>query len=146
MKPPLLLLLSISILLEALLFLVTGNNVGAYSPIDDIAVNCSSPGNSSESNWTWIGDAEDGSTYSPTDEIHSSINANASRSSPSFCNLIPYHVARLSRSEFIYTFRVTAGPRFVRLHLLPSDYLDFRRANSFFSIIPVSRASTKSSA
>ncbi|KAL3719299.1 hypothetical protein ACJRO7_004283 [Eucalyptus globulus] len=131
MKPPLLSFLFISVLLEPLT--VTGD-VGAYLPIDDIAVNCGSPGNSSESKRIWIGDAEDGSTYSPIDETHSSINASASGSSSSYHNRIPYHTARLSRSEFNYTFRVAAGPKFVRLHFFPSDYHNFRRAYSFFSV------------
>ncbi|XP_010034409.2 receptor-like protein kinase FERONIA [Eucalyptus grandis] len=133
MKPPLLSFLFILVLLKPLTVLVTGDNVDAYSPIDDIAVNCGSSGNSSGSKRIWIGDDEDGSTYSPIDETHSS-NASASDPSPSFHNLIPYQTARLSRSEFIYTFRVAAGPKFVRLHFFPSDYHNFRRANSFFSV------------
>ncbi|KAI6670413.1 hypothetical protein NL676_005298 [Syzygium grande] len=36
---------------------LTGNNIGAYSPTNDVAVNCGSPSNSSVSDRTWIGDA-----------------------------------------------------------------------------------------
>ncbi|KAL3719409.1 hypothetical protein ACJRO7_004380 [Eucalyptus globulus] len=123
---------------------VTGDNVGAYLPVNDIAVNCSSLGNSSVSKQTWIRDTEDGSTYFPIDETHSSIVASANRSSPPVHNRISHDTARLSRSGFVYSFRVTMGPKFVRLHFFPSDYLhfghadfghaDFGHADSFFSV------------
>ncbi|XP_010031920.2 receptor-like protein kinase FERONIA [Eucalyptus grandis] len=134
MKPLPLLFLFISVLLEVLTVLVTGNNIGVYSPINDIAVNCGSFGNSSMSERTWIGDAEDGSNYSPIDESHSSIIARARGSPSSGYNLIIYETARLSPSEFVYTFHLTAGPKFVLLHFFPSDYLNFSRADSFFSV------------
>ncbi|KAL3719405.1 hypothetical protein ACJRO7_004376 [Eucalyptus globulus] len=95
---------------------------------------CGSLGNSSMSKRTWIGDSEDGSTYFPIDETHSSIVASANRSSPSVHNRIPHDIARLSPSRFVYTFRVTMGPKFVGLHFFPSDYLNFGHANSFFSV------------
>ncbi|KAI6670400.1 hypothetical protein NL676_005285 [Syzygium grande] len=95
MKPPLLLFIVVSVSLEALTVSVTGNNVGAYLPTDEIAVDCGSSSNST----------------------------------------VPYSAARLSRSEFAYTFHVTtAGPKFVRLHFFPSDYLNFRRTDSLFSV------------
>ncbi|KAL3719413.1 hypothetical protein ACJRO7_004384 [Eucalyptus globulus] len=107
MIPPLLLLfLFISVLLEALTVSVTGDNVDAYLPVNSIAVNCGSLGNSSVAN----------------------------RSSPPVHNRIPHDTARLSRSGFVYSFRVTMGPKFVRLHFFPSDYLNFGHANSFFSV------------
>ncbi|XP_056175999.1 putative receptor-like protein kinase At5g39000 [Syzygium oleosum] len=118
---PLLLFLFISISLEALAVSATGNNIDAYSPTNDIAVNCGSPSNSSVSDRTWIGDAADGSSYSPSDETRSSIIASANRSSPSFHSGIPYDTARLSRSEFAYASSL-------------STYLNFRRADSFFSV------------
>ncbi|KAI6670380.1 hypothetical protein NL676_005265 [Syzygium grande] len=83
---------------------------------------------------TWIGDAEEGSRYSPIEKTRSSVIAKANGSHPSVPP-VPYYTARLSRSEFAYTFHVTtAGPKFVRLHFFPSDYLNFSRADSLFSV------------
>ncbi|KAK3409359.1 hypothetical protein EUGRSUZ_J01487 [Eucalyptus grandis] len=134
MKPPLLLFIFISVSLEALPVSVTGNNVGAYHPTDDITVDCGSNTSSLVGGRNWIGDAADRSDYSPIEKTHSSTTAEASSSSPSIPGAVPYLTARLSRSEFAYTFYVTAGPKFVRLHFFPSDYPNFRRVDSFFSV------------
>ncbi|XP_030452235.2 receptor-like protein kinase FERONIA [Syzygium oleosum] len=134
MKPPLLLFIVVSVSLEALTVSVTGNNVGAYLPTDEIAVDCGSSSNSTVDKRTWIGDAEEGSRYSPIEKTRSSIIARANSLDPSVL-LVPYYTARLSRSEFAYTFHVTtAGPKFVRLHFFPSDYLNFRSTDSLFSV------------
>ncbi|KAF8010098.1 hypothetical protein BT93_J0915 [Corymbia citriodora subsp. variegata] len=133
-KPPHLLSLFFSVLLKALTILVTGNNVGVYSPTTDIAIDCGSYSSSSVFKRTWNGDGNDGSRYFLIDETHSSIIANASRSSSTAPGPVPYYTCRISRHEFAYTFHVNAGPKFVRLHFFPSDYLNFRRANSFFSV------------
>ncbi|KAF8010439.1 hypothetical protein BT93_J1157 [Corymbia citriodora subsp. variegata] len=136
MKPPLLLFIfiSVSVSLEALPVSVTGDNVGAYLPTDDITVDCGSSTSSIVDGRNWIGDASDHWDYFPLEKTHSSIIARASSSSPTVPSAVPYNTARLSRSEFIYTFQVTAGPKFVRLYFLPSDYLNFRRADSSFSV------------
>ncbi|KAF8010435.1 hypothetical protein BT93_J1153 [Corymbia citriodora subsp. variegata] len=130
MKPPLLLFIFISVSLEALQVLVTGDNVGAYKPTDDITVDCGSNTSSTADGRIWIGDAVDRSNSSRIEKTPSSITARASNSSPG----VPYYTARLSRSEFAYTFHVTPGPKFVRLYFFPSDYLNFHRADSFFSV------------
>ncbi|KAI6670405.1 hypothetical protein NL676_005290 [Syzygium grande] len=133
MKPPLLLFIVVSVSLGALTVSVTGNNVGAYLPTDDMAVDCGSSSNFPGDKRTWIGDAEEGSRYSPIEKTRSSVVANAN--SPHPCvPPVPYYTACLSRAEFTYTFHVTAGPKFVRLHFFPSDYLNFSRADSFFSV------------
>ncbi|KAF8010097.1 hypothetical protein BT93_J0914 [Corymbia citriodora subsp. variegata] len=134
MKPPLLLFIVMSVSLRELTVSVTGNNVGAYLPTDDIAINCGSSTSSTVDKRNWIGDADDRSNYSPIEKTHSSVIARANSSSPTFPGPVPYYTARLSHSEFAYTFHITAGPIFVRLHFFPSDYLNFRRADSFFSV------------
>ncbi|KAI6670377.1 hypothetical protein NL676_005262 [Syzygium grande] len=133
MKPPLLLFIVVSVSLGALTVSVTGNNVGAYLPTDDMAVDCGSSSNFPGDKRTWIGDAEEGSRYSPIEKTRSSVVANANSPHPSIPP-VPYYTARLSRAEFTYTFHVTAGPKFVRLHFFPSDYLNFSSADSFFSV------------
>ncbi|KAI3439496.1 Protein kinase domain-containing protein [Psidium guajava] len=136
MKPPLLLFIFISVSLAARAVSVTGNNIGAYLPTDNIAVDCGSSTSSiaTEDNRTRIGDADGSSNYSPIEKTRSSVIAKANSSSPDVRSLIRDDTARLSRFEFAYTFHVTTGPKFVRLHFFPSDYLGFRRADSFFSV------------
>ncbi|KAF8010440.1 hypothetical protein BT93_J1158 [Corymbia citriodora subsp. variegata] len=134
MKPLLLLFIFISISLEALSVSVTGDNVGAYKPTDDITVDCGSHTSSTVDGRVWIGDAANSSDYSPIEKTPSSITASANRSSFTISGFVPYSTARLSRSEFAYNFHVTAGPKFVRLYFFPSDYLNFRRADSFFLV------------
>ncbi|KAL3719399.1 hypothetical protein ACJRO7_004370 [Eucalyptus globulus] len=134
MKPPLLLFIFISVSLEALPVSVTGDNVGAYHPTDAIAVDCGSSTSSTVGLRNWIGDAANRSDYTPIKKTPSSIIARANSSSPTVSGQVPYYTARISRSEFAYTFHVTAGPKFVRLHFFPSDYPNFRRVDSFFSV------------
>ncbi|KAL3719404.1 hypothetical protein ACJRO7_004375 [Eucalyptus globulus] len=128
MKSPLLLFIFISISLEALPV------AGAYQPTDDITVDCGSSTSSTVGVRNWIGDAANRSDYTPIEKTPSSIIARANSSSPTVSGQVPYYTARISRSEFTYTFNVTAGRKFVRLHFFPSDYLNFRRVDSLFSV------------
>ncbi|XP_022133481.1 receptor-like protein kinase FERONIA, partial [Momordica charantia] len=45
-----------------------------------------------------------------------------------------YRTARLSRSPFTYSFPVTAGPKFLRLHFLPETYGEFPKFKAFFTV------------
>ncbi|KAF8010413.1 hypothetical protein BT93_J1134 [Corymbia citriodora subsp. variegata] len=129
MKPPLLLFIFISVSLEALPVLVTGDNVGAYKPTDDITVDCASSTISTVDGRNWIGDVANRSDYTPIEKT-----PRAKGITPIISGSVTYSTARLSRYEFAYTFHVTAGPKYVRLHFFPSDYHDFRRADSLFSV------------
>jgi hypothetical protein len=41
-------------------------------------------------------------------------------------SFVPYYTARVSLSQFTYTFRVNkTGPKFVRLHFNPASYTGF---------------------
>ncbi|KAL2349115.1 hypothetical protein Fmac_003115 [Flemingia macrophylla] len=42
--------------------------------------------------------------------------------------------ARIFQSEFSYTFNVTPGPKFIRLHFYPASYLDFNISNAFLTV------------
>ncbi|RVW31420.1 Receptor-like protein kinase FERONIA [Vitis vinifera] len=45
-----------------------------------------------------------------------------------------YSTARLSRYEFTYSFPLTAGQKFIRLHFYPSSYGEFDGSKAFFSV------------
>ncbi|XP_028767076.1 receptor-like protein kinase FERONIA [Neltuma alba] len=47
---------------------------------------------------------------------------------------VPYATARLSRSEFTYSFEVPEGQKFVRLFFYPAAYDNFDRSNALFSV------------
>ncbi|KAG4925920.1 hypothetical protein JHK87_051460 [Glycine soja] len=46
----------------------------------------------------------------------------------------PYTYARLSHSQFTYSFPVTAGPKFLRLFFYSTSYQNFDRTNAYFSV------------
>lgn len=50
-------------------------------------------------------------------------------------NRVPYTTgARIMKSQFTYTFRVSPGTKFLRLYFYPADYPGFNKAESFFSV------------
>jgi serine/threonine protein kinase len=66
------------------------------------------------------------------DQDSSSTNPTANEASTSS---VPYHIARVSRSQFTYIFPVTTtGPKFVRLHFYPASYTGFNRSKASFSV------------
>ncbi|XP_052200097.1 receptor-like protein kinase FERONIA isoform X3 [Diospyros lotus] len=42
--------------------------------------------------------------------------------------------AQISRSTFTYTFHVTPGQKFIRLHFYPTEYPGFKRSKAFFTV------------
>ncbi|KAB1211543.1 Receptor-like protein kinase FERONIA [Morella rubra] len=105
-----------------------------YVADDNITVNCGSSGSSwDQYKRMWIGDID--SKFTPTEEnIHKSITSTA-QSQRSF-DAVPYMTARLSYSQFTYVFRVTPGPKFVRLHFYPAPNYsaNFVRHKDFFTV------------
>ncbi|KAJ6421526.1 hypothetical protein OIU84_028823 [Salix udensis] len=104
---------------------VTGDSLQTYHPLDNIALDCGSPSERSvyDRNWT----ADINSKVALLDQDRSSIQSTA--------NQAPYDTARVSRSEFTYTFPVTTtGPKFVRLHFYPASYPGFNRSKASFSV------------
>ncbi|KAL6952298.1 hypothetical protein U1Q18_045255 [Sarracenia purpurea var. burkii] len=47
---------------------------------------------------------------------------------------IPYTTARISLTQFTYTFRVTPGQKFIRLHFYPISHRMFKRSKAFFTV------------
>ncbi|KAF2313622.1 hypothetical protein GH714_012462 [Hevea brasiliensis] len=98
---------------------------------DSIALDCGSLTDTREiSGRTWKADTN--SNFSLLVEHN-----NASRISPALqppLQAIPYGTARLSRSQFTYTFSVKPGPKYVRLYFHPTSYSGFNNFNTFFSV------------
>ncbi|XP_054802718.1 receptor-like protein kinase FERONIA [Prosopis cineraria] len=124
--------IAVSFLLCIFFQVLLSTGVTAYSPVDDFAVTCGSSGKYSDTinNRTWTGDISS-QLFSLTETLNNnhSLTADSTDSQK-----LPYRTVRLSRSEFSYSFPVTAGQKFVRLHFYPSSYLDFHRSDSLFTV------------
>ncbi|KVH92634.1 hypothetical protein Ccrd_005321 [Cynara cardunculus var. scolymus] len=116
-----------------LVFSVAGNLPAPYFPIDDIAVNCGSIGNSSALDGReWTGDIgtrfglsrKQAGNSMTTKAVHTSLSGDP----------VPYLTARASRSPFFYTFKLHPGPKFVRLHFNPASYIGFETATDLFTV------------
>ncbi|XP_028758733.1 receptor-like protein kinase FERONIA [Neltuma alba] len=103
-----------------------------YTPDDLLSINCGSSGSSTSSTGngrTWTGD-NDSKFLSKQDE---SVPAAALTQSPSAAQ-VPYTTARISRSQFSYSFPVSPGQKFLRLFLYPASYPGFDRFDAFFTV------------
>ncbi|KAK1270264.1 Receptor-like protein kinase FERONIA [Acorus gramineus] len=104
----------------------------AYVPAEMIFLDCgASKGNqTSQDGLSWEGDV--GSGYALG--IQKTVSATPSDQA-SGVPMVPYMTARIFQTPYTYSFPVTPGRKFVRLHFYPSDYTnpDFRASNSYFS-------------
>ncbi|ESW23346.1 hypothetical protein PHAVU_004G039200 [Phaseolus vulgaris] len=101
-----------------------------YTPLDNFTITCGSSGTSYDGQRTWTGDTE---SVLLTNE-DATVSAKPTTLSPS-TNHVPYATARLSPSQFSYSFYFnTAGPKFLRLFFFPASYPSFPRTLSSFSV------------
>ncbi|XP_058775856.1 receptor-like protein kinase FERONIA [Vicia villosa] len=114
--------------------LVAADNI-SYVPSENIVLNCGS--NTSQlvqyDGRFWIGDIH--SPYLPyNDFINHSLTSTAPSSNLQSIPQVPYMTARIFLSQFTYTFNVTSGPKFIRLHFYPFSYLNFNISKAFLSV------------
>ncbi|KAI9112950.1 hypothetical protein K1719_016064 [Acacia pycnantha] len=100
-----------------------------YTPVDLLSISCGSSGNSSGNDRTWTGDVDSKFLHTEGE----SVVATALTQSPS-TRQVPYTTARLSRSQFSYSFPVSPGQKFLRLFFYPASYPGFDRFNAFFTV------------
>ncbi|KAJ9683086.1 hypothetical protein PVL29_018891 [Vitis rotundifolia] len=103
--------------------------IAGYTPTENFAINCGSRGNSQELGRNWMGDID--SKFSPSEKGKLSTTSPAAEQP---FESVPYSTARLSRNEFTYSFPLTAGQKFIRLHFYPSSYGEFNGSKAFFSV------------
>ncbi|KAG5063785.1 hypothetical protein JHK85_004968 [Glycine max] len=101
----------------------------ANTPVDRFTINCGASVISSDGERTWMGDT-DSMLLSSQD---STVSAKPTSQSPS-TNHVPFTTARLSRSQFNYSFPVTPGPKFLRLFFYPASYPSFPHTDSSFKV------------
>ncbi|XP_011009251.1 PREDICTED: receptor-like protein kinase FERONIA [Populus euphratica] len=122
--------LHLSFLFLHLTILVTGDSPPPYDPVDSIALDCGSSSQSFVSGRQWTADIN--SKVALLDQDSPSSNSTANGASTSS---VPYHTARVSHSQFTYTFPVkTTGPKYVRLYFNPASYTGFNRSKASFSV------------
>ncbi|KAL9381068.1 hypothetical protein Peur_026725 [Populus x canadensis] len=122
--------LHLSFLFLHLTILVTGDLPPPYVPLDSIALDCGSSADSVGNVGRWTPDIN--SRVALLDQNSLSTHPTENVASTSF---VPYYTARVSLSQFTYTFRVNkTGPKFVRLHFNPASYTGFDRSKASFSV------------
>ncbi|KAF5941108.1 hypothetical protein HYC85_022275 [Camellia sinensis] len=101
-----------------------------YLPTDEIFLNCGAAPQTSDSDRQWTSDI--GSKFAPA--AGNSLTATASAQDPSVPT-VPYMTARIFKSEYTYSFPVSSGRKFVRLHFYPASYLGLNASNAIFSVV-----------
>ncbi|XP_050270505.1 receptor-like protein kinase FERONIA isoform X6 [Quercus robur] len=104
------------------------------SSINDIMLNCGSSGISTDPDGReWTGDVGIHSKFVSLEQSNNTfILSNPDGSS---IDHDPYKTARIFHSQFIYTFRVSPGQKFIRLYFNPSTYHDnFDMSKAFFTV------------
>ncbi|GFY86946.1 receptor-like protein kinase 2 [Actinidia rufa] len=123
-------IISLYFCLHHLIIPVTG---AICYPLDNIAVNCGFSGNSTAADGRqWIGDS--GSKYITSHSSKGKLINSIAVDRPLSPNPVPYKTARISRSQFTYTFQVSPGVKFIRLHFYPTSYRGFKRSKAFFTV------------
>ncbi|KAK1553820.1 hypothetical protein Q3G72_004059 [Acer saccharum] len=112
---------------------VAGASPHVYTPTETIFLYCGSSENitSQDGTRTWIGDIK--SEYVQS-QNNASTPAKASTQPSGGGDKTPYMWARLSRSQFSYTFRLTPGQKFIRLYFYDTVYQNLDRSKAFFSV------------
>ncbi|KAL2335417.1 hypothetical protein Fmac_016630 [Flemingia macrophylla] len=101
----------------------------AYTPYEVFTISCGTTGKSFDGQRTWLGDSKK-EYLAPQD---GTVSANPTTSFHSI-NQVPYTKARLSRSQFNYSFPVSPGPKFLRLFFYPASYSYFSRSHASFTV------------
>ncbi|XP_048434984.1 receptor-like protein kinase FERONIA [Pyrus x bretschneideri] len=126
--------LFLTLFLQIITLHVAGDSPSVYKPVDDITLQCGFSGDevNQRDGRTWSGDIN--SKFSPSQAAGSSSVLKAATPISS-SSQVPYTTARLSRSEFTYTFPLTSGQKFIRLYFYPTFYAaEFDRSKSLFSV------------
>ncbi|XP_031247445.1 receptor-like protein kinase FERONIA [Pistacia vera] len=100
-----------------------------YVPTEQLLINCGeSSMQSDDDNRSWTPDL--GSKFLLSSKSRTAKAATQDAATPE----IPYMTARISPSNFTYSFPVVSGRKFVRLYFYPNSYNGFNASNALFSV------------
>uniref|UniRef100_A0A0R0IXG3 Protein kinase domain-containing protein n=1 Tax=Glycine max TaxID=3847 RepID=A0A0R0IXG3_SOYBN len=116
-----------TILLLLLCFPYLSISDAIYRPNDLLSINCGSSNNLS---------TPDGRNWTAGIKFLTAESLDSVAAPPNIPSTImgPYTSARLSHSQFSYSFPVTAGPKFLRLFFYSTSYQNFDRSKAYFSV------------
>lgn len=111
---------------------VATENPPPYDPTDTIFLNCGELSNTTVKidGRSWDGDEH--SKFFSDSETNSFVSTAPYQDQS--VTAVPYMKARIIRSNFTYTFPVSAGPIFLRLYFYPVSYSGLDITTSFFSV------------
>ncbi|GMN21732.1 hypothetical protein TIFTF001_048924, partial [Ficus carica] len=135
-----LLVVFITSLIYFLFFLHDHIAVG-FIPADNITLNCGSQEkySTAQDDRPWMGD--ESSKFALIQGRNTKSYASRAVSQNSV-EEVPYMTARISHSEFTYSFSVTPGPKFVRLYFYPTLYQDGSDTSKAFFTVTVGNSFT----
>ncbi|KAH9301397.1 hypothetical protein KI387_012980 [Taxus chinensis] len=103
----------------------------SFISVVSILMNCGANENNDDADGrSWVGDQD--SKYAPSKAIFPSYTA--SSQDPSLPSAIPYMTARVFTSSATYSFPVSSGRYWLRLHFYPSNYGKFQRSDAIFTV------------
>ncbi|XVF71233.1 hypothetical protein PTKIN_Ptkin12aG0019800 [Pterospermum kingtungense] len=125
---------SIIILITLLQFAIfIASEQPPYVPTDNITLNCGDSSDlSAHDGRFWAADKS--SKFGPFESSHNKSEAYVAATQGDSVDDVPYMTARVSTSEFKYTFPVTPGQKFVRLYFYPASYNKLDPSKAFFSV------------
>lgn len=117
----------------------SNENQVPYYTTTDVAINCGYLGNSTAHDGRqWFGDEAGAGARSSFSMLLEPRGGESTSLTADYRYLsvdpIPYLTARVSATEFYYTFRVNPGQKFIRLHFYPSSYGQFEKSRDFFTV------------
>ncbi|KAM0033451.1 putative protein kinase RLK-Pelle-CrRLK1L-1 family [Helianthus debilis subsp. tardiflorus] len=122
-----------SMLLLLLLFASTTTTTTAqpYNATDRFFLACGSSSTTSDPIWN----SDQNSKFVPSN-ITTSFPSTPFQPDPSVFRILPYTSARIFNpsSSFTYTFPVSQGPKFLRVHFYPATYSNLKPERFFFSV------------
>ncbi|XP_024019996.1 receptor-like protein kinase FERONIA [Morus notabilis] len=120
------------------IIITIADSTPVYVPKENIALNCGSQEElTAHDNRIWIADHEKDSRYSLIESDGRNKSNIFEARSQYTVEAVPYMTARVSRSQFTYSFGLTPGPKFIRLHFYPTQYRDlgdFDPTSTFFTV------------
>ncbi|KAK4835959.1 hypothetical protein QYF36_016853 [Acer negundo] len=126
----------IIIFFQHLFVAIAGDSPQVYNPTETIFLYCGFSDNitSRDGPRTWIGDIKSEFFSSHQSQNNASTTAAPNKQPSNAVENIPYMKARLSRSQFSYTFNLTPGLKFIRLYFYETSYQNLDRSKAFFSV------------